>query len=166
MHDDITFSATYPFPPEVTWRALSSSQAFAAWLMENTFVEPKVGHRFRFTDRPRPFWDGVCECEVVEAEAPRRLALKWGMDDKGGHTRVEWTLSPTPDGGTHLQFRHSGLKGFMGWVMKKGMTKGWQRMVERSIPHVAEAASAGSIPSRAEVKARLSETPRAPAPGR
>lgn len=152
--EDIVCAATYEHPPELVWRALVTPRALAAWLMENTFERAEVGHRFRFTDRPRPFWDGVCECEVEAVEDARRLALRWGIGKDATSTRVEFTLTPAGPG-TRLAFRHSGLHGVMGWFMKKGMTKGWTRMVERSIPRVCEYLARGEVPTREALKAEL-----------
>src|SRR5690349_15412164 len=35
---DIDLSASYPFPPERVWAALTSSEALATWLMPNDFA--------------------------------------------------------------------------------------------------------------------------------
>lgn len=154
MADDIVCEATYPHSPALVWQALTRREALASWLMENTLGEPvAVGHRFRFTDRPRPFWDGVCDCEVVEATPERRLVLKWGLRPQDGGTTVEWTLTPVGDSATRLQFRQSGLKGLSGWMMKKGMTRGWNRMIGRALPYVLSVLGQGKVPSRDEVKA-------------
>jgi len=156
MISDIVHEATYSFPPELVWRAIASPEGLSAWMMKNDFSEARVGHRFRFTDRPRPFWDGICDCEVAEADVARRFALRWGLNVKGEATSVSWTLSPTPDGGTHVLFRHAGLNGVMGWMMKKGMNKGWRRMLQKSIPFVLAGIAQGKIPSREEVRLELS----------
>ncbi|MEA3191147.1 MAG: hypothetical protein QOD77_1729 [Thermoplasmata archaeon] len=154
MADDIVHEATYPLPPEAVWQAIATKPGLDAWLMENDFVEAKVGHRFSFRDKPRPFWDGVCPCEVVEADPPRRFALRWNVGKDKSPSLVSFTLTPTPDGGTRLEFRHGGLAGFMGLLMKKGMDKGWAQMVRRSIPMVAQRLrDTGAAPPRAEVKA-------------
>ena len=154
MHADIVYSATYPHPPEQVWSLLTRPEWLEAWLMKNTLSSAEVGHRFRFTDRPRPFWDGISECEVVASEPGRRFALRWGINARNEATEVSWTLTPDgPSGnGTHLEFRHSGLRGFMGWIMKKGMTRGWQRMIERSIPYILDELAAGRTPDRDAVR--------------
>ena len=154
MTSDIVHEATYPYPPEVVWKAIATKPGLDAWMMANDFKEAKVGHRFTFTDRPRPFWDGRCPCEVIEADAPRRFALRWNTHDKNPST-VSWTLTKTAEGGTHVLFRHEGLTGFMGLIMKKGMDKGWGTMVRDSIPFVAGRMAVGPPPSKAEVKERF-----------
>ncbi len=151
MIPDIVHEATYPHPPELVWRAIAAHDALEAWLMKNDLRDARAGERFRFVDRPRPFWNGICECEIAEADAPRRFALRWGVGGKGAPSDVSWTLSPVPGGGTRLVFRHGGLTGVMGWIMKKGMDEGWRRMVQRSIPFVLEGLAAGRRPTRDEV---------------
>jgi len=151
MIDDIVHRATLPMAPELVWQAIATPAGLSAWMMQNDYQKPEVGHRFRFTDKPRPFWDGICDCEVAQADANRCFSLLWGLNQKGEPSRVTWTLEPAPGGGTHVEFRHSGLHGLMGWLMKKGMSTGWQRMLERSIPLVAEGIGKGQIPPRDEV---------------
>jgi uncharacterized protein YndB with AHSA1/START domain len=147
---DIVHAATYPYSPDLVWRAIATPEALGTWLMPTDFRDATPGHRFRFTDRPRPFWDGICECEVIEADAPRRFALRWGLNVKGAPSTVSWTLSPA-DEGTRVEFRHAGLSGVMGWFMKKGMDKGWRRMLDRSLPVVLAGLAHGQLPSRDEV---------------
>jgi uncharacterized protein YndB with AHSA1/START domain len=155
MIADIVHRATYRHPPELVWRAITTPEGLHAWLMVNDFREPVVGHRFQFRDRPRPFWDGICDCEVAEADMPRRFALRWGLNVKGEATRLSFELTPTTDGGTTLELRHGGLDGLMGWLMKKGMDKGWRRMVERTIPFVCDGLAKGAVPSREAVQAEF-----------
>ena len=153
MIADIVHEATLAYPPERVWQVLVSQEALACWLMPNDFQEARPGHTFRFSDKPRPFWDGICPCIVAEAEPARRLALQWGANGKGQPSLVSWTLTPTPAGGTHVVFRHSGLSGVTGWLMKKGMDKGWQRMLTRSLPFVIARLERGQLPTRDEVRA-------------
>ena len=154
MLSPILVDANYAHPPALVWKVLTTPRALAAWLMETTFARAEVGHRFRFTDRPRPFWDGICECTVESADEPRQLALAWGTNTSVP-TRVTWTLAPTLDGGTRVTFRHDGLAGIQGFLMKQGMTRGWKRMLQRSIPFVLEAMARDRVPTRDEVKAAL-----------
>jgi uncharacterized protein YndB with AHSA1/START domain len=155
MVDDIVCEASYTHSPELVWRALTTPEALSAWLMVTTFERAEAGHRFRFTDRPRPFWDGICECEVAEAERAQRLVLRWGVGNEATSTRVSFVLTPIEGGGTHIAFRHAGLKGVMGWLMKKGMTRGWKRMVDHRLPFVCAEMAEGRMPSRDDVALRF-----------
>lgn len=153
MPADIVHEATYDLPADAVWAAIATKPGLDAWMMQNDFGAATVGHAFTFTDRPRPFWDGKCPCEVTEAEAPRRFALRWNTRDKAPST-VTFSLTALPGGRTRLEFRHGGLTGFMGLLMKKGMEKGWGVMVRHSIPLVASRIHAtGAPPPRDEVEA-------------
>lgn len=101
----------YAHPPAHVWRALTDSEALAAWLMPNDFV-PELGHRFTFRTQPvPPYFDGIVHCEITELDEPHSLAYTWtGM--AGMDTVVRWELTPAErDGvaGTVLVGVHSGF---------------------------------------------------------
>ncbi len=78
-------------PPERAWRALTDADLLGMWLMKND-IKPVVGHRFTFSTEPAHGWDGVVHCEVLVAEAPRRLSYTWQSmpNEKPGHpTRLD-----------------------------------------------------------------------------
>ncbi len=119
-----------PHSPEKIWRALTTSELIADWLMDNDF-EPVVGRKFQFRARPMPGWSGVTNCEVIEADAPRRLVYRWGdgtESDSGLSTLVTWTLTPTATG-TLVRMEQSGFRphdegGY------QAMSGGWPRILE------------------------------------
>ncbi|HSC59750.1 MAG TPA: SRPBCC domain-containing protein [Rhizomicrobium sp.] len=126
---NIVVERLMPHPPEKIWRALTQSHLIEEWLMKNDF-QPRVGHRFQFRAQPVPGWSGVTNCEVLEVDAPKRLAYRWGdgsESDSGLKTIVTWTLTPQADG-THVRMEHSGFRpqdegGY------KGMGGGWPRIL-------------------------------------
>ena len=159
MTEDIVHEATYPYPPEAVWKAITTPAALSAWLMQTDFVEPKVGHRFQFRDKPRKVvgWDGVTDCEVLEAAPPNRFVIAFGTGRDGfPPTRVSWDLEAVP-GGTKVKFRHAGFTGFRGWMMRQGMNHGWGRMVQHAIPFVIAEMQRGSVPSRDAVRAHAKQ---------
>ena len=119
-----------PHPPEKIWRALTTSALIADWLMANDFA-PDIGRRFQFRATPVPGWSGVTNCEVIEADLPRRLVYSWGdgsESDSGLKTIVTWTLTSTGTG-THVRMEQSGFRpedegGY------RGMSGGWPRILE------------------------------------
>lgn len=140
-------------PPERVWRALTDPRALAIWMMETTLAgEPHVGQRFEFRTKPAPGFDGVIECEILEAVPPRRLAFSWRSGKGRKHaTRVEWTL--TPEGpGTRVVLEHSGFEGLMGFFMRSMMSAGWSRKVASYLGEVVRRLElAGDDPSRMDV---------------
>lgn len=98
-----------PHPPEKVGQALTDPDLVAEWLMPNSGLRPEVGHRFTFQARPVPGWAGVVQCEVLRVEPLLLLSYSWrgGTSDVSGYghrldTVVTWTLTPTPNGGTHV----------------------------------------------------------------
>src|SRR5438477_6185685 len=95
MSKQVRMDVVLAQPPERVWRALTEAQALAAWLLPNNF-RPRLGHRFQFTRKPgRQEGEGdAIQCEVVELEAPCRLAYTWRENPKEAPDLVTWILEP------------------------------------------------------------------------
>src|SRR5688500_12913615 len=93
----------YPHPPEDVWAAITDAHALAEWLEPNDH-RAEVGHKFQFRCDPGVCGSGITECEVVEADAPRRLVWKWvSVPAKPNQPRpeamtIKWTLTPKDNG--------------------------------------------------------------------
>ena len=134
-----------PHPPEKVWRALTQAPLIDDWLMANDF-EPVVGHRFNFRSPPRPQWNGVVDCEVLEVDPPTRLVYSWNASGEGAkdglRTTVTWTLAPM-DGGTHMRMEQAGFRP-QDENNRAGAAYGWERMVAA----LERVAGEGSAPQR------------------
>lgn len=128
----------YPHPPADVWAALTDPHALAEWLEPNNH-EPVAGTKFEFvTDA------NVCgcqtQCEVLEADPPRRLVWKWihlYKDAKRPPAEamiITWTLLPK-DNGTLLILEQSGAEN-ISWVHRNMMRLGWGIMMKKLIPKV------------------------------
>lgn len=138
---EITVERTFPYPPELVWRALTESAALGEWLMPNDFV-PRLGHKFQFRSKPMPGWRGYVECEVIELIAPRRLAYSWlGDGDWKEPTVVRWTLEPV-EKGTRLRLEHTNLQEPWGRQLRAMLSQGWKKMIEVRLVQVLERLSA------------------------
>jgi uncharacterized protein YndB with AHSA1/START domain len=141
----IVHETVYPHPVERVWRAITDPESIAAWLMRNDFA-PVVGHRFRFHTEPRPGFDGVVHCEVLEVDEPRRLVYSW----VGGplRTRVTWTLTPEGAGATRLRLEHEGFVGVKGFFIRSMLARGWKsKIMVTSIPRVLDRLAAAGAPT-------------------
>ena len=114
MSDDLTtieVDQYFPHPPTKIWRALTTPELMAQWLMPNDF-EPRVGHRFTFRASPvtQTGFSGQIACQVLELVPPERLRISWAdADDTGAMaTEVAWTLRPEGKG-TRLFLEHAGF---------------------------------------------------------
>lgn len=101
----------FPHPPEKLWRALTTPELMARWLMPNDF-RPEAGHTFTFRAAPveRTGFSGEVACEVLEVERPRVLRISWAdaADPAAMPTEVSWTLE-AEGRGTRLFLEHSGF---------------------------------------------------------
>ncbi|MGH3632969.1 SRPBCC family protein [Mycobacterium sp.] len=102
----------YPHPPERVWRALTTPELMARWLMAPTGFAPVVGTRFSFRGQPMPSvgFSGEIACEVLDVVDGERLAISWAdaQSDKPPAWVVTWTLCPEGTG-TRVVLRHSGF---------------------------------------------------------
>jgi uncharacterized protein YndB with AHSA1/START domain len=140
---DIVVDEVFPQAPETIWKALTTGELIARWLMPTTGFEPVQGKRFTLQTKPAGAWDGVIHCQVLEAMPNQRLVYAW----KGGHegnvgygsrldTVVTWILSRV-ESGTRLRLVHSGFVLPKNDTAFKSMSEGWKKVVP-SIGDIAE----------------------------
>jgi uncharacterized protein YndB with AHSA1/START domain len=133
---DIVVDEVFPHAPETIWKALTTGELIARWLMmAPTGFEPVKGNRFTFQTTPAGAWDGIIRCEVLEAIPNERLVYAW----QGGHegnvgygsrldTIVTWTLSRV-ENGTRLRLVHAGFVMPTNDTAFKTMSEGWKKVV-------------------------------------
>ncbi len=131
----IAIDEVFPHAPEVIWRALTTGDLIARWLMQPEGFAAVVGNRFTYRTKPAGAWDGTIQCEVLEVEANRRLAYSWAGGDEGNigygsrlDTVVTWTLAPVP-GGTRVRLVHDGFVVPRNESALKTMGDGWKKVV-------------------------------------
>jgi uncharacterized protein YndB with AHSA1/START domain len=127
MDLDLTFERVYPHPIESVWKAVSTREGLAAWLMDSDFA-PEVGRSFtfRFCDEGEDGAPRAVFAEVLELEAPRRIVWRWRNEREPEATRVEIDLEET-SGGTRLVLRHTGpISEETGGALESG----WPRKLE------------------------------------
>ncbi|MEA2644055.1 MAG: hypothetical protein QOG08_1081 [Chloroflexota bacterium] len=134
---DIVVEEVFPHAPETIWKTLTTGDLIGRWLMKPTGFEPVKGARFTFQTTPAGAWDGVIQCQVLEATPNERFAFAW----KGGHegnvgygsrldTVVTFTLSRV-ENGTRLRLVHSGFVLPNNEIAFKNMGDGWKKVVPR-----------------------------------
>lgn len=114
-------------PVERVWRALTEPELMGRWLMETDF-EPTIGHRFEFHTDPARGFDGVLYGEVIQVEAPHKIAYTFIGGMMRHKTMVTWTLIPENEG-TRLILEHTGFTGFADIAISGIIGLGWRRML-------------------------------------
>lgn len=133
----IIVDEVFPHAPETIWRALTTGEIMARWLMQPSGFEPVVGNRFTYQTKPAGAWDGTIHCEVLEVVEGARFAYAWRGGDEGNDgygsrldTVVTWTLEPE-DEGTRVRLVHSGFELPRNEVAFRNMGDGWKVVVPR-----------------------------------
>jgi uncharacterized protein YndB with AHSA1/START domain len=130
----------YPHPVSTVWRALTDPDLVPKWTATGAGGRPvgfdtTVGTRFQFVARPKPGWDGIVNCEVLEAVEPSVLRFTW-EDSKGAdRTEVSYRLEPTPSG-TRLVYEHTGFTGAGGLFMAGLLGQVRRKMLRVGLPSV------------------------------
>ncbi|MEX2142161.1 MAG: SRPBCC domain-containing protein [Pirellulales bacterium] len=138
----------YPHPPEDVWAAISDAHALAEWLEPNNH-QPVVGHKFQFRCDANFCGCGRTECEVLEADPPRRLVWSWvhvpknPSDPRPEPMTIAWTLTPKDDG-TLLILEHTGAE-HVTWLTRNLMRIGWGVMMKRMIPRILKQVAGGKF---------------------
>ena len=132
----IVVDEVLPHAPETIWKALTTSELVGRWLkMPATGFEAVKGKRFTLKTSPAGAWDGVIQCEVLEAIPNQRFVFSW----KSGHaenvgygapldTVATFALSKT-EGGTRLRLVHSGFVLPRNETAFRNMGEGWKKVV-------------------------------------
>jgi uncharacterized protein YndB with AHSA1/START domain len=134
---DIVLDDVFPHAPETIWKALTSAQLIARWLMPPTGFEAVEGNTFTYQTKPGGHWDGVIHCRVLEVVPFRRLVYAWkGGDERNtGYgapldTVVTWSLTPV-EAGTRIQLIHAGFVLPRNESAYTGMSCGWKTVVRQ-----------------------------------
>jgi uncharacterized protein YndB with AHSA1/START domain len=91
----VRFERRLDHPAGAVWRMVTDPDELRHWFPCEVALEPRVGGAMRFTFSPDFTMDGV----VVELDAPRRFAFRWGAD------LLRFELDPDGDG-TRLVLLH------------------------------------------------------------
>lgn len=97
----VDLSCELEAPPEKVWRALTIPAYLDRWLL------PTAGADGAMASRDANMAETI-RTEVIEAEPPRHLRLRWRENGTGAveDSVVTFTLLPTPEGGTWLRLVH------------------------------------------------------------
>ncbi len=136
---DITVDEVFPHSPEMIWKTLTTPELIGRWLMMTpTGFEPVVGNRFTYQTTPIGRWDGLIDCQVLEAEPNERLVYSWqgGNDANVGYgsrldTVVALTLTKV-SAGTRVRLVHSGFEAPRNDFAFRNMSDAWPKVVQRA----------------------------------
>jgi len=134
---DIVIDEIFPHAVATIWKALTSAQLIARWLMPPTGFEAVEGNNFTFKTNPAGAWDGTIHCRVLEVVPNQRFAYAWKGGDAGNtgygsalDTVVTWFLTPV-EAGTRVRVVHSGFVTPTNDTAYRNMSDGWVKVLQR-----------------------------------
>ena len=146
----IMVDEVFPHKPALIWKALTSGDLMARWMMQPSGFEPVQGRKFTFQTTPTGAWDGIIHCEILEVRPNELFAYSWKAGHEGNvgygsklNTVVTWTLSQTA-AGTRVRLIHSGFKLPDNETAFRGMGEGWIKIFPRLLAVIGEKESLGS----------------------
>lgn len=130
----------YPHPVATVWRALTDPELIPRWTATGAGGRPvgfatAPGTRFQFVGKPKPGWDGIVNCVLLEAAEPTLLRFSWQDNDGGPITEVSYRLTPDADD-TTLVYEHTGFTGTGGFLMAKLLGHVRRKMLRTGLPPV------------------------------
>ena len=130
----------YTYPVATVWRALTDPELIPRWTSTGAGGRPEgfstsVGTRFRFVAKPKPSWNGIVSCVVLEVQEPTLLRYSWQHDGGGEITEVTYRLEPHA-GGTRFTYDHTGFSGIGGFAMSWLLGNVRRKMLTVGLPAV------------------------------
>jgi uncharacterized protein YndB with AHSA1/START domain len=138
---NIRIVCDYPHPPAMVWRAVTDPALIPRWTATGAGGRPEgftpvAGTKFQFIAKPKPGWDGIVDCEVLEVREPSLLRYSWAGHDGGGDiTEVTYRLESQP-GGTRFVYEHTGFTGIGGFFMAQLLGRVRRKMLNAGLPAV------------------------------
>jgi uncharacterized protein YndB with AHSA1/START domain len=139
---EIRIVRDYPHSPAKVWRALTDPALIPLWTSTGAGGRPEgfvpvPGTKFRLIAKPKPGWNGIVDCEVLEVDEPRLLRYSW-VDGNGGEvTLVAYRLEPHA-GGTRFTYEHTGFTGVGGIFMAQLLGHVRRKMLRVGLPAVLD----------------------------
>jgi uncharacterized protein YndB with AHSA1/START domain len=139
---DIRIVREYPHPPAKVWRAMTDPALIPLWTATGAGGRAEgftatVGTTFQFVAKPKPGWNGIVDCEVLEVNEPSLLRYSWTGDGGGDVTEVLYRLEPHA-GGTRFTYEHTGFTGISGVFMAKLLGRVRRKMLTVGLPAVLD----------------------------
>jgi uncharacterized protein YndB with AHSA1/START domain len=132
----------YPHSPAKVWRAVTDPALIPLWTATGAGGRPVgfatvVGTKFQLIAKPKPGWNGVVDCEVLEVDAPSLLRWSWTDSSGGDVTQVVYRIEPHADG-TRFTYEHTGFTGVGGLFMAQLLGHVRRKMLSQGLPTVLD----------------------------
>jgi uncharacterized protein YndB with AHSA1/START domain len=132
----------YPHSPAKVWRAVTDPALIPLWTATGAGGRTEgfatvVGTKFQFIGKPKPGWNGVVDCEVLEVDEPSLLRWSWTDTSSGDTTEVVYRIEPHA-GGTCFTYDHTGFTGASGFFMAQLLGRVRRKMLGQGLTAVLD----------------------------
>jgi len=132
----------YPHSQAKVWRAVTDPALIPLWTATGAGgrtegFDTVVGTKFQLIAKPKPGWNGVVDCEVLEVDEPSLLRWSWTDSSGGDVTQVVYRIEPNA-GGTRFTYEHTGFTGVGGLFMAQLLGHVRRRMLSQGLPAVLD----------------------------
>ena len=139
---EIRLVRDYPHSPGKVWRAVTDPALIPLWTATGAGGRTEgfatvVGTKFQFIGRPKPGWNGVVDCEVLEVDEPSLLRWSWTDTSSGDTTEVVYRIEPH-EGGTRFSYEHTGFTGVSGFFMALLLGRVRRTMLDKGLTAVLD----------------------------
>lgn len=132
MKPQIIVKSFIEAPAGMVWESITNHKLVSEWLME-TNITPVAGFKGYFKMKPRPGFDGLIHCEVLEVVPDKTFTYSWQSGWMKKPTTIRFTLEEK-DNGTLLILEHWGFEGVLGRLLRMMLGPGWKKMLTKRIP--------------------------------
>jgi uncharacterized protein YndB with AHSA1/START domain len=139
---EIRIVRDYPYLVTRVWRALTDPGLIPLWTATGAGGRPEgfapvPGNKFRFVAKAKPGWNGIVNCEVLEAREPVLLRYTWTDGGGGDTTEVTYRLEPCLEpAGCRFTYEHTGFTGIGGLFMAQLLGRVRRKMLSEGLPAV------------------------------
>lgn len=108
MTDSFSCSIEVSVAPDIAFEYFVDAELLVTWIGDYAVLDSTPGGEFTLDIEGIPV-----RGEFLEVVAPERVVVSWGHAGSAslppGSTTVQFTLTPTADGGTHIEVEHRNL---------------------------------------------------------
>jgi len=132
----------YPHSPAKVWRAVTDPALIPLWTATGAGgraddFTPVVGTTFQFIGKPKPGWNGIVDCQILEVSTGSLLRYSWKDTSTGQISDVLYRIEPHP-GGTRFTYHHTGFTGIGGFFMAQLLGHVRRKMLDVGLPAVLD----------------------------
>jgi len=137
---EIRVSRVLAVEADLVWKALTTRELLAEWLMPNDF-EMVLGHAFTLRTDPGPGFDGIVQARVLALDPPRAMTWAW----RGGpiDTEVDFSVASLGPRRTRVTVVQRGFVTVRARVVGAILYLGWWNLLARRLPRLLRGLARG-----------------------